>query len=195
VERTRILVHVVDGSDRDPEWSFGVIRDELEAHDPALLAKPMLVIFNKMDKQEAAEAWPAFEKARKAQGLVSIAISATNGDGLDELRSCLSTMLPGAEELAEPPASEGIVIHRLESMSDSFRVSREDGILVVRGRRIERLASQTNFEVEESAERFQADLARLGIDGELRRQGVAPGDAVRIGSVELEWEPDEWQER
>ena len=62
----------------------------------------------------------------------------------------------------------------------------------MRGRRIERIASQTNFEIEESAERFQRDLARLGIDGELRRAGVAAGDVVRFGPVELEWEPDAW---
>jgi GTP-binding protein len=104
-------------------------------------------------------------------------------------------MLPTAEELAEPPASEGVVIHRIESMSDSFKVTREDDVFVVRGRRIERVASQTNFDVEESAERFQADLTRLGIDAELRRQGVAPGDTVRIAATELEWEPDEWQDR
>ena len=88
------------------------------------------------------------------------------------------------------------MVHRIESMSDSFKVTRgEDGIFVVRGRRIERVASQTNFDVEESADRFQADLTRLGIDAELRRQGVAPGNTVRIAAVELEWEPDEWQER
>jgi GTP-binding protein len=195
VERTRILVHVVDGSDRDPEWSFGVIRDELGAHDPALLVKPTLVVFNKMDKPEAFEAWPAFEKARRAQGLLVLAISAASGDGLAAFRSQLSTLLPTAAELAEPPESEGVVIHRIESMSDSFKVTREDGVFIVRGRRIERVASQTNFDVEESAERFQADLTRLGIDAELRRQGVAPGDTVRIAAVELEWEPDEWQER
>src|ERR1035437_7061338 len=196
VERTGILVHVVDGSDRDPEWSFGVIRDELEAHDPKLLAKPTLVVFNKMDRPEASEAWVAFEKARRAQGLPTVAISAVSGEGLEAFRSQLSAMLPTAEELAEPPASEGVVIHRIESMSDSFKVTRdEDGIFVVRGRRIERVASQTNFDVEESADRFQADLTRLGIDAELRRQGVAPGDAVRIAAVELEWGPDEWQER
>ena len=195
VERTRILVHVVDGSDRDPEWSFGVIRDELAAHDPALLAKPTLVVFNKMDKPEAAEAWVDFEIARRAQGLPVLAISAVSGMGLAAFRSHLSTMLPTAEELAEPPASEGVVIHRIESMSDSFKVTREDDVFVVRGRRIERVASQTNFDVEESSERFQADLTRLGIDAELRRQGVAPGDTVRIAAVELEWEPDEWQDR
>src|SRR5215218_1825391 len=64
VERTRILVHVIDGSSRDPEWDFRVIRDELEAHDPALLDKPTLIAFNKLDLPGAAEAWPAFRAAR-----------------------------------------------------------------------------------------------------------------------------------
>ncbi len=60
VERTRILVHIVDGASRDPEWDHEVIRDELGAHDPALLEKPMLVVFNKLDLPAAREAWPAF---------------------------------------------------------------------------------------------------------------------------------------
>jgi GTP-binding protein len=68
-----------------------------------------------------------------------------------------------------------------------------DGAYRVRGRRIERLAAQTNFDVDESAERFQRDLARLGIDAELRRAGVAEGDLVRIGATELEWESQPWE--
>ena len=64
----------------------------------------------------------------------------------------------------------------------------------MRGKRIERIASQTNFGVEESAERFQRDLERMGIDAELRRAGVAPGDVVRIGRSELEWEPTPWED-
>lgn len=195
IERTRVLVHVVDGADRDPEWSFNVIRDELGAHDPALLAKPLLVAFNKMDRPAAAEAWPAFGDARVAQGVAAVAISAETGANLVELRDRLSKLLPSAEELAEPPEPAGIVIHRLESAGNAFTVAREDGTLVVHGRRIERLAAQTNFDNEESAERFQEDLIRLGIDHELRRQGVAPGDTVRIGGTELEWESDAWDER
>ena len=58
---------------------------------------------------------------------------------------------------------------------------------------ITRIAAQTNFDVEESAERFQRDLARLGIDAELRRAGIQAGDLVRIGSTELEWEYDPWE--
>jgi GTP-binding protein len=195
VERTRILVHMVDGMDRDPEWSYNVIRDELEAHDPALLAKPMLVAFNKMDEPVAREAWPAFREARRAQGVHVVAISAVNGEGLDELKANLASLLPDASELSEPPRSEGVVVHHIESVGDSFRIDIEDGIFVVRGKKIERLASQTNFDVEESAERFQRELARLGVDEELRRQGVVPGKTVRIGGSELEWEPDDWDER
>jgi GTPase len=194
VERTRVLVHVVDGSDRDPEWSYNVIRDELAAHDPALLAKPMLVAFNKMDQQGAATAWPEFEAKRRADRVSVVAISAAEGEGLPELRARIAAMLPDADELAEPEAPAGVVVHRIETMGDEFRVAREDGMLVVRGKRIERIASQTNFEIDESAERFQSDLVRLGIDAELRRQGVVSGEMVRIGTVELEWEPEEWDE-
>ncbi len=69
---------------------------------------------------------------------------------------------------------------------------REGDAFRVRGRRIERVAAQTDFEIEESAERFQRDLVKLGIDRELRRAGVATGDTVRIGSQELEWDDERW---
>src|SRR4051812_3522573 len=64
VERTRILLHMVDGSSRDPGWDHDVIREELAAHDPALLEKPILVVFNKIDQPAAVDAWPAFRSAR-----------------------------------------------------------------------------------------------------------------------------------
>jgi GTP-binding protein len=194
VERTRIIVHIVDGTDRDPDWSFNVIRDELELHDPALLKKPTLVAFNKMDQEQAVAAWPAFEKARLAQGLDVVAVSAAEGLGLVELRAKLAGMLPDAGELAEPAEQSGVVIHRIESLDDGFRVERDGEGFVVHGKRIERIAAQTNFDAEESAERFQRDLIRFGIDEELRRQGIAPGQMVRIGGSELEWEPEDWDD-
>ncbi len=196
VERTRILVHVVDGSDRDPEWAHTVIRDELEAHDPVLLQKPLVVAFNKMDRPAAQAAWPTFRDARTAEGLTCVAIAATTGEGIAELRALIADRLPGPEDLDEPPEPAGVVVHRIDSMSDGFAVERdEDGAFRVRGRRIERIAAQTDFEVDESADRFQRDLARLGIDAELRRAGIAAGDTVRIGAVELEWDREAWEGR
>lgn len=191
VERTRILVHVVDGSARDPGWDHEVIREELRAHDPALLAKPMLVVFNKLDVAQAREAWRAFQSAREADGLEAVAISAETGEGLDGLRAALARILPSADELASPVEPAGIVVHRIESSGDAFGVEREGDGFRVRGRRIERLVAQTDFGNEESAERFQRELRRLGIDDALRRAGVKPGDDVRIGAMELEWEPVE----
>jgi GTP-binding protein len=123
-----------------------------------------------------------------------VAVSAASGEGLEALRVALSAMLPSAEELEAPPEPAGVVVHRIEAMGDGFVVSREEDAFRVRGKRIERIAAQTNFEVEESAERFQRDLARLGIDAELRRVGIGPGDLVRIGSTELEWEAQSWEE-
>jgi GTP-binding protein len=195
VERTRILVHVIDGASRDPEADHAVIRDELAAHDPALLEKPILVAFNKLDLPAATAAWPAFRAARDAEGLRAVAVSATTGDGVEALRDVLADLLPDAGELASPPEPAGVVVHRVEAMSDVFVVERENGAFRVRGRRIERLAAQTNFDNEESAERFQRDLARLGVEDELRRAGVTPGDTVRIGRTELEWEPQPWEQR
>ncbi len=194
VERTRILVHVVDGAARDPGWDYDVIREELRAHDPALLDKPMLVAFNKVDLPAAAEAWPAFEQARKKESVDVVAISAAGGEGVTAFRDRIATILPAGEELSAPPEPSGVVIHRIEAMGDGFSVERDaDDAFVVHGKRIERVAAQTNFDVEESAERFQRELARLGIEAELKRAGIVAGDTVRIGRTELEWEAQPWE--
>ncbi|HXG27093.1 MAG TPA: GTPase ObgE [Candidatus Binatia bacterium] len=193
VERTRVLVQVVDGSSRDPEWDFEVIRDELRAHDPALLEKPMLVAFNKLDLPSAADAWPPFRVARAREGLEVVGIAAATGQGIDELRAALARLLPPADELEAAPAPAGVVVHRLDAAPDRVVVRRDpDGAFRVAGRRIERLAAQTDFGIEESVERFQRDLERLGADAELRKAGIRPGDTVRVGKVELEWEAEPW---
>jgi GTP-binding protein len=196
VERTRVLLHIVDGAARDPEWDYEVIRDELEAHDPALLEKPTLVVFNKLDLPAAVDAWPAFEAAREAEGRPALAIAADTGLGLPALQVALARILPSAEVLGEPPEPAGVVVHRIEPSEDEVWIEREpDGAWRVHGRRIERLAQQTDFSVEESAERFQRDLDRLGVDTALRRSGVADGDTVRIALHELEWAAEPWQAR
>ena len=134
----------------------------------------MLVAFNKIDLPAAAEAWPAFDRARRERGPGRRRRSPRRpGRGWTRSVPASPTMLPSAEELDAPPEPAGVVVHRIEAMADGFVVERDaDGAFRVRGKRIERIAAQTNFDVEESAERFQRDLARLGIDAELRRAGI-----------------------
>jgi GTP-binding protein len=149
-----------------------------------------------MDLPAAQEAWPAFSRARRADGVNAVPIAAATGEGLDTFRARVAALLPSAEQLEAPPEPAGVVVHRIDAMGDGFLVERDvDGAFRVRGKRIERIAAQTNFDVEESAERFQRDLERLGIDAELRRAGVAAGDLVRIGGAELEWESQPWEDR
>ncbi|HEX2625537.1 MAG TPA: GTPase ObgE, partial [Candidatus Limnocylindrales bacterium] len=196
VERTRVLVQVVDGSSRDPEWDYRVIRDELEAHDPALLEKPTLIAFNKLDLAGAADAWPAFRGARAGDGMPVVAIAAATGQGIDAFRDGIAAILPEGDEADALPEPSGIVVHRLDAAPDRVTVRLEAaGVFRVIGRRIERLAAQTNFEIEESAERFQRDLERLGADAALRSAGIQAGDTVRVGSLELEWGAEPWSTR
>jgi GTP-binding protein len=193
VERTRVLVHVVDMGAPNPERDFGIIRDELIARDPRLVEKTTLVVANKLDLPGAVEALPAFREARAADGLEVVGISAAERDGIGELIAALARLLPDAGTLASPGEPAGVVVHRVEAVDTSFSVEREaDGGYRVHGKRIERIAAQTDFEREESAERFQRELSRSGVEKELVRAGVGDGDLVRFGEVELEW-GDEWE--
>lgn len=194
VERTRVLVQVVDIAGPRPERDFSIIRDELEARDPRLLDKTTLVVANKIDLPGAAEQLDAFRIARGIDGLDVVGISARDGVGITELLAALARLLPDAATLAAPGEPAGVVVHRMDTLSAGFAVGREpDGAFRVRGARLERLVAQTDFGIEESAERFQRELSRSGVDRELRRAGVAPGDVVRIGGHELEWGVDPWE--
>ena len=190
VERTRILVHVVDGSGRDPGWDFDVIREELRAHDPALLDKPMLVAFNKLDQAAAAGGVadvPTGPRAGRACG----------GRHLSDRRRG-SGRLPGphrrdaARRRGPRRTARTVRCRRPPDLGHGRRIPRRTrgGRRVPGPRRSDRTdRSQTNFDVEESAERFQRDLASLGMDAELRRAGIETGDLVRIAGAELEWGP------
>ena len=173
-----------------------MIREELRAHDPALLDKPMLVAFNKIDLPAAAEAWPAFRQRASCARRLDVVADLRRGRGGHgpvprRARRALARRRRARASRPSLPAWSSIASTRCR---DGFAVERDDdGAFRVRGTRIERLAAQTNFDVEESAERFQRDLARLGIDAELRRAGMPAGDTVRIGAVELEWEAQPWE--
>jgi GTP-binding protein len=195
VERTRVLAHVVDLSEADPERDFSVIREELEARDPALLEKRTLVVANKMDRLPDPAIVQAFDRARTRDGLEVVHTSAATGLGLVELRAALARLLPEDEPMGLPGEAAGVVVHRYDPTDEGYVIDRDgEGTWLVRGRRVERLVAQTDFENEESATRFQRELARLGIVEGLRAAGVETGDLVRIGATELEWgaEPGAW---
>ena len=119
-------------------------------------------------------------------------MSAHSGVGLPALRVALAAALDEAQLRAEAePTPVAVRVHRFDPLDAGWQVIAEGDGLRVRGRRIETSAARTDFANEESRDRFQRTLERLGIDAELRRQGARSGTMVRIGSVELEWGDEE----
>jgi GTP-binding protein len=188
VERTRVLVPVVDGAAEDPAAEWGAVEDELRHHDPTLLERPAVMVVTKQDLPAARKRWPSVRRALRAAGHAPIAVSAHDGTGLEALRDALADSLLAAESQAAAATDEAPMrVHRFDPLDAGWQVVADAGGLRVRGRRIETAAARTDFENEESRERFQRVLERLGIDAELRRQGASDGTTVRIGRVELEW--------
>ena len=188
VERTRVLVGVIDGAAREPVPEWEAVAEELRLHDPALIERPMPLVVTKLDLPEVRERWPDIRAAFPG----AVGVSAHDGTGLEELRTRLAAALDEAEVLeAERPTEEERVVHRFDPLASGWQVVAEGDDLRVQGRRIETAAARTDFENDESRDRFWRLLERLGVDAELRRRGAGPGMTVHIGPAELEWGEDE----
>ena len=188
VERTRVIVGVVDGAATDPVAEWEAVAEELRLHDPALLSRPMPLVVTKLDLPDVRARWPELRAALAAGGTTPYGVSAHDGTGLDGLRRALADALDEAVERAaelEPEAE--MRVHRFDPLAEGWQVVAEGEALRVQGRRIETAAARTDFDNDESRDRFWRLLERLGIDEELRRRGAGPGTTVHIGRAELEW--------
>jgi GTP-binding protein len=185
VQRTRVLIHLLDGAGQDPLGDFVQINAELALFDPNLRDKPQLVVLNKMDLPLARERWPEVQEAVRGHGHEAFAISAIAQQGLDEVLGRASTLL--AELPVAPPPVEIPVFQPEDRDDQSFDISREPDGWRVAGRGIERAAAMTYWEYDEAVLRFQRILEALGVRAALEEVGVEVGDTVYIGDYELEW--------
>ena len=185
IERTRVLIHLLDGLSADPLADFAAINGELAAFGHGLAQKPQLVALNKMDLPEVRARWPEARAALEALGYPAMAISALARDGTRELLYRAAQTL--AELPEEVPAQE-LPVFRLGEDEEAFTIEREEDGWRVRGVGVERLAAMTIWNLDEAVRRFQRTLEHEGIAGALEEAGVQPGDTVRIGEAELVWE-------
>lgn len=188
IERTRVLVHLLNGVSPDPLGDYQAISQELALFNALLAEKPQIVVLNKLDVSEVRESWPALARKLRAQGVVEpLAISAVSGEGVDVLLQRAAELL---RELPPPPRLMDVqpLIPPTPEEDMRFMIEREpDGGWRVKGQRIERIVKMTQWEYYDAVMRFQRILEALGITKALRAAGVQPGDTVRIGEKELEW--------
>jgi GTPase len=185
VERTRVLIHLLDGSATDPLEDWALINQELALYDATVAEKPQLVVLNKMDLPDA-QAWrPLVKERMEKEGYAFLAISAVTQAGVREM------LYKVKEMLAEAPSPQKVVdeqpVIRPEEDEEAFTIEREGEGWRVRGKRIERVAAMTYFEFEATSRRFQRILENMGISEALKEAGVREGDTVYIGDEELEW--------
>jgi GTPase len=193
VRRTKALVHVLDASGglegRDPLADFEAINRELADYDKHLAEKPMVVALNKIDLPEAQERAPSLETALRAAGYRTFPISAATGSGVGPLLNAVAELVREAERAeAERPKAERRR-YTIDNVDErAWQIQRlSDHDFAVTGAGIERFTKMTDFDNDESVERYQRVLERSGISQELERLGVEPGDVVHIAGRELIW--------
>ncbi|MFN2167507.1 MAG: GTPase ObgE [Anaerolineae bacterium] len=185
VERTRLLIHLLDGAGVDPLQDYDTINAELAQFSQRLAAKPQLVVLNKMDLPDAQAWWPLVQESMREHGVEAHAISAVSGEGVQNL---MNRTLQVLEELPPPePGSEEMAVFRPGEREGAFTIEQEEDGWRVRGVRVERVAEMTPFVLPEAVARFQRQLRAMGVVDALREAGVQTGDTVYIGEQELEW--------
>jgi GTP-binding protein len=188
IERTRVLVHLVDVNGFDGKTAAQNLRalnKELAEHSKLLAQKPQIVVASKMDLTDADKNLKAFRRSFKKGKIYPV--SSATGKGIPELLTAVLKALDEAPEMpAFPPEPMNVV------MQAGFRVERlADKRFRVEGRDIDRLMAVTNFDQDEAVARFQKILKRMGVEDELRRRGAVRGDAVEAGSREFTYRPEE----
>jgi GTP-binding protein len=187
IQRTRVLIHLLDGLSSDPVADYSQINSELSLFDPGLAKKPQVVALNKIDQPEVQARLKDIRAKFKKQKVELMAISALARTNVREL------LLKAVEKLAEtPPLQEveaPLPVYRPKEDPRDFHVTREGAhAWRLSGTSIERAASMTYWEHDGSVRRFQKIMEALGVDEALRKAGVQGGDTVAIGDFELEWQ-------
>ena len=188
VQRTSLIVHILDGSAADPLADYNQIRAELALFDERLAERPEIVVVNKIDIPEPREYLALLEESLFERGVKEpLAISAITHENIDRLIQRVFELASDLPKRHELPSEETPVYELAEDAGPPFDLALDNGAYYVSGDRIERAAAMTYWDYEEAVSRFQKTLEAMGVVAALEKAGVTPGDTVFIGDFELEW--------
>lgn len=195
IERTKVLVHVVDAAStegRDPVADIKAINEELRAYNPELLKRPQVIAANKIDAiyvdPESGEENPVerLKKAFEPEGIQVFAISAVSGQGVKELLYHVNELLKTVDQA--PVIFEKEFEYQYQAENLPYTVEKnEDGVYVVEGPKIEKMLGYTNLDSEKGFAFFQKFLKDTGILDELEASGIQEGDTVKMYGLQFDY--------
>ena len=191
VERTKVLVHIVDISGiegRDPIDDFEKINEELRLYNEKLASRPQIVVANKSDLLFDETIYENFKKTMEEKGYEVFKMSAVTRDGVNQVIDKVSQLLNEVEDV-ELVSQEEMYRPELDVDDEGgLKVEiDEDGIYVVTGKELRRIMYSVNFDDMESLQFFQAQMESKGVFDMLRQAGIEDGDTVKIYELEFEF--------
>jgi len=184
IERTSVLLHLLDGSRPDPLADMDVVNAEIAAYGGELRARPHVVAVNKVDLPGARVRLEDLTAAFLERGITVLFVSAATGEGVEELKRALLAAVQDAR-LAVAEAEPATLRPRPRAR---FMLSREDGGFRVESEGIVTFAEMMPLEMEEGRAEMWRRLSRWGVVRALKKAGARAGDRIRLGAAELEWE-------
>ncbi len=184
VERTKVLVHLIDAYQKSITATYQVIREELKAYRVDLSTKPEIIAISKVDGLDEDIIADLIQQLRpKVPADTPIfAISASSGQGLKELLYKISEVVTRANEAEELAEENRMPVISLPDTSDAWTIVKTDDGFVLTGEKIERFAMRTDFENEEGVARLRDILRKVGIMHDLERRRIKPETDIIIGA-------------
>lgn len=187
IVRTRILIHLVDGSAASPVDDMIKVNNELNLFDSALGQKPQIVVVNKVDVPGVRERLEELGAAFGSIGITVQFISAATGEGVSQLMSKVLEML-GKETAEEASSREApLKVFHPKPRGARVSVSREGDVLVVAAPELERIIAGTDLADPEARRQLIGQFARTGVTRVIEKAGAKPGDKIRCGNLEWRW--------
>ena len=191
IERTRVLLHVVDVSSvegRNPIEDFEIINEELSAYDMALEERPQIIVANKTDIIQDVDVYNEFIAEMEKRGHKVFTISAATGKGVDELMKYTYEELKKLPPIITFEPQVDLEAERfVDKSGKGFEITREGDTFIITGSWIEAVGNSVTFDDNESLGYFQRALINRGVIEELVNMGIEEGQMVQIGDIEFEF--------
>jgi len=187
IERTKMLIHLVDGSAESPVDSVIKVNTELALYNPALAQKPQITVINKTDLSEVRDRMDDIKKAFADTGMHPRFIAAATGEGIPELMDEVDRLLNEITIAKEPDKEIAVKVFHPEPKQKGIKVHRDGDALVIVNPDLERIVDCVDTSDMEVLRQVKGHIARLGVDKRLEKAGIKPGDTVRCGSRQWKW--------